>query len=82
MLPRGFLQHIALVGQHTHARIFPVAWLVTPLQEDNKQARRAEQLATHVCPLLSTYLIRKVIDADPDTQNLREEKQGSINSDL
>lgn len=82
--PRGFLQHIVLVGQQHHAQIFPVAWLVTPLQEDNGQARRAEQLTTHVWLLLSTYHIRKgkwlIRILTP--QNLEEEKQRSINADL
>lgn len=60
-----------------------MAWLVTPLQEDNAQAGRAEPSMRHARLLLSTYhKERKVIDSDPDTGESGEERQSSADVGL
>lgn len=51
-LPGGVCSPQPWLDSTHHAGNVPVVWLVTPLQEDNRQARRAEQLAAHVLAAL------------------------------
>lgn len=67
-VPRGLLQPTVLAEHEHYARIFPVAWRVTPYRKISAKPGGRSSSYTRLAALIDlSYKGRKVIDSDTDT---------------